>query len=156
MRSCSVHVLQVVLENTSPTKESSTYTLELFKASNSSGLKVFVGGQPLTTTMRFPSFPFGGAKVVIEVFRGPTEFDYLAKPITLMWSSACQDDIATSIQLRPQYLKPCAKVEFHSTNVTFAISPTSYGASGQFRGRFHFLLVFLSQGDNVANCWVQS
>jgi hypothetical protein len=94
---------------------------------NTDGLKVFVGGQPLTSIMYFPHFPFGGTKVVVEVFRGPNMYDYTSQPITLIWSTGCQDDIIVSrIQLKPQYLKPCAKVEFHSTNVTFAITPSSY------------------------------
>ena len=121
---------QIVLENTSESnEEGDLYALQLKRDTNTDGLKVFVGGQPLTSIMYFPHFPFGGTKVVVEVFRGPNMYDYTSKPITLIWSTGCQDDIIISfIQLKPQFLKPCAKVEFHSTNVTFAITPTSYAS----------------------------
>jgi hypothetical protein len=118
---------QIVLENTSESNEEGLlYSLQLKRDTNTDGLKVFVGGQPLTTRMYFPRFPFGGTKVVVEVFRGPNVYDYTSKPITLVWGSGCQDKVIQSlIQLKPQFLKPCAKVEFHSTNVTFAITPSS-------------------------------
>ncbi len=116
-----------MLENTSESnEEGDLYALKLKQSTNTEGLKVFVGGQPLTSTLYFPHFPFGGTKVVVEVFRGPNVYDYTSQPITLIWSTGCQDDIiVTTIKLKPQYLKPCAKVEFHSTNVTFAITPSS-------------------------------
>ncbi len=116
-----------MLENTSESnEEGDLYALQLKRDTNTDGLKVLVGGQPLTTIMYFPHFPFGGTKVVVEVFRGPKVYDYTSQPITLIWATGCQDDIIQSfIQLKPQYLKPCAKVEFHSTNVTFAITPSS-------------------------------
>jgi hypothetical protein len=63
---------------------------------------------------------------VVEVYRGPHMYDYSNNPITLYWKSACQDDIVSTISLKPSYLKPCAKVEFHSSNVTFAITPARY------------------------------
>ena len=118
---------QLVLENTSESsEEGDLYALQLQKDTNTDGLKVYVGGQTLNGIMYFPHFPFGGTKVVVEVFRGPNMYDYRSQPITLIWSTGCQDDIIVSrIQLKPQYLKPCAKVEFHSTNVTFAITPSS-------------------------------
>ncbi len=116
-----------MLENTSESnEEGDMYALQLKKDTNSNGLKVFVGGQPLTSVMYFPHFPFGSTKVVVEVFRGPLEYDYTNQPITLLWGSACDSSINSSIQLKPQYMKPCAKVEFHSTNTTFAITPLSY------------------------------
>ncbi len=118
---------QLVLENTSESsEEGDLYALQLQKDTNTDGLKVYVGGQTLNGIMYFPHFPFGGTKVVVEVFRGPNMYDYTSQPITLIWSTGCQDDIIISfIELKPQFLKPCAKVEFHSTNVTFAITPSS-------------------------------
>ena len=123
----STYDRQIVLENTSQSnEEGDLYALQLQKHTNTDGLKVYVGGQTLNGIMYFPHFPFGGTKVVVEVFRGPNMYDYTSQPITLIWSTGCQDDIIVSrIQLKPQYLKPCAKVEFHSTNVTFAITPSS-------------------------------
>jgi hypothetical protein len=123
----STYDRQIVLENTSESnEEGDLYALQLQKDTNTDGLRVYVGGQTLNGIMYFPHFPFGGTKVVVEVFRGPYVYDYTSQPITLIWSTGCQDDIIVSrIQLKPQFLKPCAKVEFHSTNVTFAITPSS-------------------------------
>jgi hypothetical protein len=114
------------LENTSSTKEEGDYTLGLQMDANTDGLRVFVSGQALSSTLSFSSFPFGGAKIVVEVYRGPYMYDYSNNPITLVWGSACDSDITSTINLSPSYLKPCAKVEFHSSLKTFAISPTTY------------------------------
>ncbi len=134
---CCTHVLwlienlpstcdhQIVLENTSESNEAGDYVLQLQEDTNTNGLKVFIGGQSLSSSVVFNNFPFGGTKVVVEVFRGPNIYDYISKPITLVWGSVCDDSISDRVQLKPQYLKPCAKVEFHSTNVTFAITPSS-------------------------------
>jgi hypothetical protein len=113
------------LENTSESNEEGDFVLGLANDANSDGVKVFVGGQSLSGPVLFGGFQFGGIKVVVEIFRGPYVYDYTTKPITLIWGSACDGNIEARIQLKPRYLKPCAKVEFHSTNVTFAITPSS-------------------------------
>ena len=116
-----------MLENTSESnEEGDLYALSMKRHTNTDGLKVLVGGQPLTSSILFPHFPFGGTKVVVEVFRGPNMYDYTSRPITLAWGTACQDDIIMSfIDLKPQFLKPCAQVEFHHSNKTFAVTPAS-------------------------------
>jgi hypothetical protein len=115
------------LENTSETnEEGDVYALGLKKETNQDGLKIFVGGQPLSDQILFRHFPFGGYKTIVEVFRGPNVYDYSATPIELYWGSGCQDDlIMSTIMLRPMFLKTCAKVEFHHDLQTFAISPSS-------------------------------
>ncbi len=118
---------QIVLENTSASQEEGDYTLGLQLDANTDGLRVYVSGQALSSTLSFGGFPFGGAKVVVEVFRGPYIYDYSNNPITLVWASACDGSISSTINLTPSYLKPCAKVEFHSSLKTFAVSPTTYG-----------------------------
>ena len=119
--------MQIILENTSPTdEEGDVYVLGLKKETNQDGLKIFVGGQPLSDQILFRHFPFGSSKAVVEVFRGPKVFDYSASPIELYWGSGCQDDVIIStISLKPMFLKTCAKVEFHHDLQTFAISPSS-------------------------------
>ncbi len=128
IRKSSIHP-QILLNNESASgEEGLLYVLQLKQDTNKNGLKVFVGGQPLTSKLYFPHFLYGSAKVVVEVFRGPNVFDYINNPITLIWGSACQDEITVStIALKPQFLKPCAKVEFHSSisSKPFAITPSS-------------------------------
>jgi hypothetical protein len=116
------------LTNSSPTEEEGDYILQLKKETNNDGLRVFVGGQSLSSSLKFPSYPYGAYKVIVEVYRGPREYNYADKPITLEWRSECDETITSSISLSPTYLKPCAKVEFHSTLKTFAFFPYSgYG-----------------------------
>ncbi len=117
--------VKIILENTSESKESGYYTLTMKRHTNTDGLKVLVGGQPLSTALAFISFPFGGTKVVVEVFRGPNMYDYSLHPITLVWSPTCPDSKSATLNLKPQFLKPCAQVEFHHSNKTFAVGPTS-------------------------------
>ncbi len=114
-----------MLENTSESKESGYYTLSMKRSTNTDGLKVYVGGQPLAASLAFGSFPFGGSKVVVEVFRGPNVYDYTSHPITLIWSQTCFDSKSASLNLKPQFLKPCAQVELHHSNKTFAVTPAS-------------------------------
>ena len=99
------------------------YALQLQKDTNTDGLRVYVGGQTLNGIMFFPHFPFGGTKVVVEVFRGPKFYDYSNAPIRLNWNSLCDYYVKfSSIELRPTFFQPCAKVEFHDTLKTFAIT----------------------------------
>ena len=93
--------------------------------SNQEGLQVLVSGQPLVNGIQFNSFPFGGYKVTVEVYRGPTVYDYTSIPITFFWTSQCDGNIFATIALKPAFLKECAKVEFHQTFKTFNIGPSS-------------------------------
>ncbi len=112
-----------MLENTSEANDESDYTLNAKLEFNHEGLRIFVGGQPLIGEIVFKRFPFGAHKIVVEVFRGPNHYDYSNAPITLNWNSMCDYYVIySSIQLRPTYFQPCAKVEFHDTIKTFAIS----------------------------------
>jgi hypothetical protein len=64
----------------------------------------------------------GSHKVVIEVFRGPNYYDYSNIPITLKWNSLCDYYVVfSSLELRPTFLQPCARIEFHNTMKTFSI-----------------------------------
>ncbi len=112
---------QILLENTSETQESNAYTLSVRMRSNQEGLSVFVGGQPLVSSLVFRGVAFGSSKVIVEVFRGPNYYDYSNTPITLTWGSTCDGSISSSIQLKPTFLQPCAKAEFHDTLKTFAL-----------------------------------
>jgi hypothetical protein len=95
-------------------------------STNTEGLRVLVGGQPLTSEILFAGLPFGGTKTVVEVYRtGIHNYDFTENPITLYMSSACDSSITASIKLKPQFLKKCALVEFHSSVKSFAITPTS-------------------------------
>ncbi len=92
---------------------------------NTEGLRVLVGGQPLTGEVLFAELPFGGTKTVVEVYRsGLRNYDFTGQPITLYLASACDDNIKATINLKPQFLKTCAPVEFHSSIKTFAVTPS--------------------------------
>jgi hypothetical protein len=104
--------LQLELVNESLTKEDGDYMLFLKNQKNAGGLRVFVGGQSLSNSLRFPTFPYGAFKIIVEVYRGPREYNYADKPITLEWRSECDETVTSSISLSPTFLKPCAKVEF--------------------------------------------
>jgi hypothetical protein len=113
-----------VLENTSSTSEEGDYVLGLTMSTNTEGLRIYVGGQGLANEIMFGGIPFGGIKTIVEVFRGPNYYDYSNMPLELYWGSGCQDDqIMSTIKLKPTFLKPCAKVEFHHDLQTFAITP---------------------------------
>jgi hypothetical protein len=117
---------QIVLENTSESDEPGDYVLGMQMDSNTEGLRVLIGGQPLTGEVLFAGLPFGGTKTVVEVYRsGLRKYDFTEQPITLYLASACDGDIKSTIRLKPQYLKTCAPVEFHSSNKTFAVTPSS-------------------------------
>ncbi len=115
-----------MLENTSESEEDGDYVLSVQMDTNQDGLRIYVGGQALVNKLLFSGLPFGGTKVVVEVYRGPLMYDYSNNPITLVLESACDGDIFKLIQLKPSFLKPCAKVVFHSSQQPFAISPTTY------------------------------
>ncbi len=111
-----------MLENTSETNEESDFTLNAKLQFNHEGLRIFVGGQPLIGEIIFKRFPFGANKIVVEVFRGPNFYDYSNAPIQLNWNSMCDYYVIySSIELRPTFFQPCAKVEFHDTLKTFAL-----------------------------------
>jgi hypothetical protein len=117
---------QIVLENTSESKESGDYVLGMLMETNTEGLRVLVGGQPLTGEVLFAGLPFGGTKTVVEVYRsGLRKYDFTEQPITLYLASACDGNIKATIDLKPQFLKTCALVEFHSSIKTFAVTPSS-------------------------------
>ncbi len=113
------------MENTSESnEEGDVYQLSFKRDENTEGLRVYVGGQSLESDILFRHFPFGGSKVVVEVYRGPSVYDYSDIPITLVWGTACQDDIVISyLKLKPVFLKPCARVEFHHDLKFFDIQP---------------------------------
>ncbi len=118
-------LLQVLLENTSESDEDSDFTLSVSMVTNQEGLRIFVGGQAIAGELVFGGFPFGSHKVVVQVFRGPNYYDYSNMPITLNWNSLCDSGVIfSSLQLKPTFLQPCAKVEFHTTIQTFAIDDT--------------------------------
>ncbi len=117
---------QIVLENSSESKEPGDYVLGMQKESNTEGLRVLIGGQPLTGEVLFAGLPFGGTKTVVEVYRsGLRKYDFTEQPITLYLASACDGDIKSTIKLKPQFLKTCAPVEFHNSIKTFALPPSS-------------------------------
>jgi hypothetical protein len=120
-----VHLLQVVLENTSESnEEGDAYMLSMKRYENTEGLRVYVGGQSLQSDIIFLHFPFGASKVVVEVYRGPNVYDYTDLPITLVWGSACQDDyIISYLTLTPVFLRPCVRVEFHHDLKFFDFPP---------------------------------
>ena len=98
----------------------------MHKETNTEGLRVYVGGQSLSTEILFGGLPFGGTKTVVEVYRsGLRHYDFIEAPIVLYLASACDASIASTIKLKPQFLKTCARVEFHSSIKTFAITPAS-------------------------------
>ncbi len=117
---------QIVLENTSQSNEPGDYVLGMQKESNTEGLRVLVGGQPLTGEVLFAGLPFGGTKTAVEVYRsGLRNYDFTNQPITLYFASACDGKIKATIRLKPQFLKTCALVEFHRSVEPFTITPSS-------------------------------
>ncbi len=115
-----------MLENTSESKEPGDYILGLRKSSNTEGLRVLVGGQSLNTDILFKNLPFGGTKTVVEVYRtGLRNYDFTGAPIVLYMAPACQQNRVSTLGLKPQFLKTCALVEFHSSLKTFTITPSS-------------------------------
>ena len=103
------------------------YALGLRKETNTEGLRIYVGGQPLSNEIVFRHFPYGSFKVVVEVYRGPHMYDYSNNPVTLYWGTACQDDIIVkTIDLKPVFLKECGKAEFHSSLQSFTLALEQY------------------------------
>ncbi len=99
----------------------------LKKDTNTEGLRIIVGGQPLANEILYRHFPFGSFKTVVEVYRVSNQYDYTTTPITLYWGSACQDDIIIAyLDLKPQFLKPCAVAQFHNSISSFALDATKY------------------------------
>jgi hypothetical protein len=131
--------------------------LGMQKETNTEGLRVLIGGQPLTGEVLFAGLPFGGTKTVVEVYRsGLRIYDFTGQPITLYLASACDSDIKSTINLKPQFLKICAPVEFHSSIKTFAVTPSSsYARVCSLSSIVHSFDV-LSVQNNSANRLVQA
>ncbi len=112
-----------MLENTSESEEEGDYVLGVDAGSNPEGLRVLVGGQPLTSEVRLRYLPFGGTKTVVEVYRtGEHVYDFSQTPLVLYMASACQDTMRAEINLKPVFLRTCAPIDFHNSMQTFAAS----------------------------------
>ncbi len=118
--------------------------LYLDATSNTEGLAVYVGGQPLTDHIFFYELDYGSFSVTIEVFRGPSLFEY--EPITIKFESLCDDDaFSTSIDLTVSYIRTCARAEFHKNFRTFAVS------SNRFESFVVFFSIFSPVAVNIYN-----
>ncbi len=108
------------MQNTAETKEASDYVLSLDPSSNPDGLVVMVGGQVLSTPLILSNLAFGSYAVTFEVYRGPTKYEY--DPLVLIFQSACDEEITSSLTLTVSYVRQCARAEFHKNFRSFDVS----------------------------------
>ena len=102
--------MQIKLSNLSPTEEDGTYVLSLVTPSDLNGLRVFIDGAPLAQPITFSGFPYGQRTVLVEVYRGPTEYSYA--PLTLSWDSTCDGAVSAQATIQANYIEPCPAVAF--------------------------------------------
>ena len=98
------------LSNLSPTEEAGTYVLSLVTPSDLKGLRVFIDGAPLAQPITFGGFPYGERTVLVEVYRGPTDYSYA--PLTLSWGSICDGAISAQTTVQANFIEPCPAVAF--------------------------------------------
>jgi hypothetical protein len=111
------------VQNTAETKEASDYVLSLDSSSNPDGLVVMVGGQLLTSSLSL-SLEYGSYAVTVEVYRGPTKYEY--DPIVLTFGSACDGSISSSLTLTVSYVRQCARAEFHKNFRSFEVASNKF------------------------------
>ncbi len=112
------------MQNTAETKEAGDYLLRLDPSSNPDGLVVMVGGQVLSTPLLLSNLEFGSYAVTVEVYRGPSKFEY--NPIVLTFGSACDTDITSSLTLTVSFVRQCARAEFHKNFRSFAVASNKF------------------------------
>jgi hypothetical protein len=94
--------------------------LSLDPSSNPDGLVVMVGGQVLSTPLFLSDLAFGSYAVTVEVYRGPIKYEY--DPLVLIFQSACDGSISSSLTLTVSYVRQCARAEFHKNFRSFDVS----------------------------------
>ncbi len=109
--------------------------LFLDATSNTGGLSVYVGDQPLTGRLVL-SLEYGSFSISVQVFRGPSQYEY--EPITINFESLCDGDtFSTSIDLTVSYIPTCARAEFHKNFRTFAVSSDAFVVSAFVHTQHH-------------------